>query len=135
MLLPTVSPHDSPSRPPRPAGPPASRRLRLRHRRTHAPVAADRRHGRLGGLPRQLERSGAGHLPGGGGPAPQPAPRHVRDRAGRHDERQPHQAHWQSARYNPLQGDIQRWFLPIRRWQAAPACAASCFSRMRCSPR
>ncbi len=29
-------------------------------------------------------------------------------------QRQPHQAHWQSARYNPLQGDIQRWFLPIR---------------------
>lgn len=29
-------------------------------------------------------------------------------------QREPHQAHWQSARYNPLQGDIQRWFLPIR---------------------
>jgi len=29
-------------------------------------------------------------------------------------QRQPHQPHWQSARYNHLQGDIQRWFLPIR---------------------
>lgn len=29
-------------------------------------------------------------------------------------QRQPHQPHWQSSRYNPLQGDIQRWFLPIR---------------------
>ncbi|MGB3463299.1 MAG: 2OG-Fe dioxygenase family protein [Rhodanobacter lindaniclasticus] len=29
-------------------------------------------------------------------------------------QRQPHQPHWQSARYNSLQGDIQRWFLPIR---------------------
>lgn len=29
-------------------------------------------------------------------------------------QREQHQPHWQSARYNPLQGDIQRWFLPIR---------------------
>jgi hypothetical protein len=29
-------------------------------------------------------------------------------------QRGPHQPHWQSARYNPLQGDVQRWFLPIR---------------------
>ncbi|MEO8809399.1 MAG: 2OG-Fe dioxygenase family protein, partial [Rhodanobacter sp.] len=28
--------------------------------------------------------------------------------------REPHQAHWQSAVYNPLQGDLQRWFLPMR---------------------
>ncbi len=28
--------------------------------------------------------------------------------------REPHQPHWQSALYNPLQGDIQRWFLPMR---------------------
>ncbi|MDE2249034.1 MAG: 2OG-Fe dioxygenase family protein [Xanthomonadaceae bacterium] len=28
--------------------------------------------------------------------------------------RQPHQAHFQALRDNPLQGDIQRWFLPIR---------------------
>jgi len=28
--------------------------------------------------------------------------------------RQPHQAHFQSLQNNPLQGDIQRWFLPIR---------------------
>ncbi len=28
--------------------------------------------------------------------------------------REPHQPHWQSSRYNTLQGDIQRWFLPIR---------------------
>ncbi len=29
-------------------------------------------------------------------------------------QREPHQPHWQSSRHNPLQGDIQRWFLPIR---------------------
>src|SRR5574337_201585 len=29
-------------------------------------------------------------------------------------QREPHQPHWQSSRYNPLQGDIQRWFLPMR---------------------
>lgn len=28
--------------------------------------------------------------------------------------REPHQPHWQSSLYNPLQGDIQRWFLPMR---------------------
>ena len=28
--------------------------------------------------------------------------------------REPHQPHYQSVRYNPLQGDIQRWFQPIR---------------------
>jgi hypothetical protein len=39
--------------------------------------------------------------------------------------REPHQPHWQSSRDNPLQGDIQRWFLPMR---PALACGAS----MRC---
>ena len=29
-------------------------------------------------------------------------------------ERQPHRAHYQGLQYNPLQGDIERWFLPIR---------------------
>ena len=29
-------------------------------------------------------------------------------------QREPHQPHWQSSLYNPLQGDIQRWFLPMR---------------------
>lgn len=28
--------------------------------------------------------------------------------------REPHQPHWQSSLYNPLQGDIQRWFVPMR---------------------
>ena len=28
--------------------------------------------------------------------------------------REPHQPHYQSLKYNPLQGDIQRWFQPIR---------------------
>ena len=28
--------------------------------------------------------------------------------------REPHQPHWQSSRDNPLQGNIQRWFLPMR---------------------
>ena len=28
--------------------------------------------------------------------------------------REPHQPHFQSLRYNPLQGDIQRWFEPMR---------------------
>ncbi len=40
-------------------------------------------------------------------------------------QRKPHQPHWQSSRYNPLQGDIQRWFLPIR-----PALAQG--ASMRC---
>jgi hypothetical protein len=29
-------------------------------------------------------------------------------------QRQPHRPHFQSLAYNPLQGDIQRWFAPIR---------------------
>ncbi|HZX71743.1 MAG TPA: 2OG-Fe dioxygenase family protein [Rhodanobacter sp.] len=29
-------------------------------------------------------------------------------------QREQHQPHWQSALYNPLQGDLQRWFLPMR---------------------
>ncbi|HWU77252.1 MAG TPA: 2OG-Fe dioxygenase family protein [Rhodanobacter sp.] len=29
-------------------------------------------------------------------------------------QREPHQPHYQSLQYNPLQGDIQRWFQPIR---------------------
>ncbi|MCW8807126.1 MAG: 2OG-Fe dioxygenase family protein [Rhodanobacter sp.] len=29
-------------------------------------------------------------------------------------QRQPHRAHFQSLAHNPLQGDIQRWFAPIR---------------------
>jgi len=28
-------------------------------------------------------------------------------------ERKPHQAHWQSRDYNPLNGDVQRWFEPV----------------------
>ncbi len=40
-------------------------------------------------------------------------------------QRQSHQPHWQSSSYNPLQGDIQRWFLPIR-----PALAKG--ASMRC---
>ena len=39
--------------------------------------------------------------------------------------REPHQPHWQSSRDNPLQGDIQRWFLPMR-----PALARG--ASMRC---
>lgn len=39
--------------------------------------------------------------------------------------REPHQPHWQSSLYNPLQGDIQRLFLPIR-----PALAQG--ASMRC---
>ena len=27
--------------------------------------------------------------------------------------RQPHQPHWQSRDYNPLNGDVQRWFDPV----------------------
>ena len=47
--------------------------------------------------------------------------------------RQPHQPHYQSLQYNHLQGDIQRWFLPIRRpnrarrrspWRAVAAGSA-----------
>jgi len=36
-------------------------------------------------------------------------------------ERQPHQAHFQSLEYNPLHGDIMRWFQPIRPETAAGA--------------
>lgn len=39
--------------------------------------------------------------------------------------REPHQPHWQSSLYNPLQGDLQRWFLPMR-----PALAEG--ASMRC---
>ncbi|TAL87993.1 MAG: hypothetical protein EPN69_07375 [Rhodanobacter sp.] len=40
-------------------------------------------------------------------------------------QREPRQPHWQSSLYNALQGDIQRWFLPIR-----PALAEG--ASMRC---
>jgi hypothetical protein len=36
-------------------------------------------------------------------------------------ERQPHQAHFQSLEYNPMHGDIMRWFQPIRPEIAAGA--------------
>ncbi|MEO7071697.1 MAG: 2OG-Fe dioxygenase family protein [Rhodanobacter sp.] len=36
--------------------------------------------------------------------------------------REPHQAHFQSLRYNALQGDIQRWFEPVRDDIAHGAC-------------
>ncbi|PIB94778.1 2OG-Fe dioxygenase family protein [Caulobacter sp. FWC2] len=31
----------------------------------------------------------------------------------RHVERKPHQPHWQSRDYNPLNGGVQRWFEPV----------------------
>lgn len=42
--------------------------------------------------------------------------RHAVFRAGREGaiERQPHQPHYQALAYNALQGDIERWFEPIR---------------------
>ncbi|HAF40773.1 MAG TPA: hypothetical protein DCG90_03265 [Sphingobium sp.] len=45
-------------------------------------------------------------------------------RAG-HYVRQPHQPHYQSRDYNPLNGDVQRWFDPVDQATVAmPACQA-----------
>ena len=39
--------------------------------------------------------------------------------------RQPHQPHWQSRDYNPLNGDVQRWFDPIDAQTILAFCADS----------
>ena len=57
-------------------------------------------------------------------------------------QREPHQPHYQSLQYNPLQGDIQRWFQPIRPALAEGPirrrilqCAHELFAGMVSTPR
>ena len=96
-------------------------------------------HRRLGRLRRELGRSRPGHLHGRRRPLPEAAARGVRARAGdRRIRRKPHQPHYQSRDYNPLNGGIERWFEPVCRrsatvpTHAAPSCApaASCSSAL-----
>ena len=56
-------------------------------------------------------------------------------------QREPHQAHFQTLQNNPLQGDIQRWFLPMRPALAGGAslrhiveCSHALFASLRPAP-
>ena len=74
-----------------------------------------RRHRRLGRLCRELGRSRPRHLHGGWRALPEAAATRAFAARAEGDPRKPHQPHYQSRDYNPLNGGIERWFEPVPR--------------------
>ena len=66
----------------------------------------------MGGFCRELGRSRRRRLHGRWRPLPPPPLRGLPRRTGR-DHRKPHQPHYQSRDYNPLNGGVERWFEPV----------------------